>query len=120
MTFDPSPRTTGPVAGPGAGRVAVLLLLAGLIGFLIARAAFRPMPATEPRPITPRGDLAAEEKSTIALFKQANPSVVFITTLTEQLNDYFTPTEVPQGSGSGFVWDDAGDVVTNFHVIRGG
>lgn len=27
--------------------------------------------------------------------------------------------EVPQGSGSGFVWDKDGHVVTNYHVIRG-
>jgi S1-C subfamily serine protease len=73
-----------------------------------------------PRAVTPRGDLAQDEKSTIALFRQASPSVVYITSKTVQ-RDLFSlyATEVPQGTGSGFVWDANGFIVTNFHVIRG-
>jgi S1-C subfamily serine protease len=76
-------------------------------------------PPAEPRPVTARGDLAADEKATIDLFRQASPSVVFITTLSRQARGFFEIQEVPRGAGSGFVWDRAGHVVTNFHVIQG-
>ncbi len=75
-------------------------------------------PPAEPRPVTPRGDLAADEKATIELFRRASPSVVFITTLARQ-QGFFEIQEVPQGAGSGFIWDAEGHVVTNFHVIQG-
>jgi S1-C subfamily serine protease len=64
--------------------------------------------------------LNPEERATIALFRQASPSVVYITTLARQ-RDFFSLniTEIPQGSGSGFVWDQEGHIITNFHVIQG-
>jgi len=79
-----------------------------------------PVPPVPPAPITPRGDLAEDEKSTISLFRAASPSVVHITTLATR-QDWFTldTFQVPEGTGSGFIWDQAGHIVTNFHVIRG-
>jgi S1-C subfamily serine protease len=73
-----------------------------------------------PRLVTPRGDLAADEKSTIDIFEKSKSSVIFITTQ-EQVMDIWSRNvfSVPKGSGSGFVWDDAGHVITNFHVIQG-
>jgi S1-C subfamily serine protease len=67
-----------------------------------------------------RGDLAADEKATIELFERTSPSVVYVTNLALR-RDFFglNVFEIPQGTGSGFVWDDAGHVVTNFHVIQG-
>ena len=73
----------------------------------------------DPRPVTARGDLAEDEKATIELFRRTSPSVVFITTLSRQPIGFFEIQEVPQGAGSGFVWDAKGHVVTNFHVIQG-
>jgi S1-C subfamily serine protease len=76
-------------------------------------------PAAEPRPVEARGDLADDEKSTIALFKQASPSVVNITTTSRKRDMLRMRTQdVPSGSGSGFLWDRKGYVVTNFHVIQ--
>jgi S1-C subfamily serine protease len=74
----------------------------------------------EPRAVTPRGDLAADEQATIALFEQARGAVVFITT-TERVVDPWTRNalQAPRGAGSGFVWDHLGHVVTNAHVIAG-
>jgi len=74
----------------------------------------------EPRTVVARGDLAADERSTIELFERARDSVVFIST-SRQVQDFWTRDvlSVRQGSGSGFIWDDAGHVVTNFHVIQG-
>lgn len=73
----------------------------------------------EPRSITPRGDLAQDESATIELFRNTSPSVVHITSLeTRPSRLAFNVTELPQGTGSGFLWDEAGHVVTNFHVVQ--
>lgn len=72
------------------------------------------------RVVTPRGDLAADEKATIGLFERARGSVVYISTA-QLVEDVWTRNvfSVPQGTGSGIIWDAAGHVVTNLHVIRG-
>lgn len=72
------------------------------------------------RTVTARGDLALDERATIELFEQSRDSVVFIST-TKLVRDFWTRNvfEVPRGNGSGFFWDDAGHIVTNFHVIQG-
>ena len=76
-------------------------------------------PRAVPRPVTARGELLNDEKSTIALFRQASPAVVNITAIGVQ-RDLFTLNlyQIPQGTGSGFVWDNSGNVITNFHVIQ--
>ncbi|XP_058778671.1 protease Do-like 1, chloroplastic [Vicia villosa] len=68
---------------------------------------------------TPR-KLQTDELATVRLFQENTPSVVYITNLAVK-QDAFTldVLEVPQGSGSGFVWDKDGHIVTNYHVIRG-
>ena len=75
--------------------------------------------STEPRAITARGELAADERATIDIFDQASPSVVFISTR-QRVRDLWTRNvfSVPRGTGSGLVWDDLGHVVTNNHVIE--
>ncbi len=74
-----------------------------------------------PRAVTPRGALSADEQANVELFRRASPSVVHITTLETQ-RDLFSMnvSQVPRGTGTGFVWDDRGHIVTNFHVIQGG
>ncbi|MDY0746301.1 trypsin-like peptidase domain-containing protein [Paucibacter sp. R3-3] len=76
--------------------------------------------AQEPRPITPRGPLEPAELNHIKVFKTVSPSVVHITTLGLE-RDIFSMnvSEVPRGTGSGFIWDANGHIVTNFHVIQG-
>jgi S1-C subfamily serine protease len=73
-----------------------------------------------PRAVLARGDLAADERATIELFERSRASVVFITT-ERQVQDFWTRNvfSVRQGTGSGFIWDDLGHVITNFHVIQG-
>lgn len=73
-----------------------------------------------PRPVVPRGELTAEEKSNISIFESSKVAVVYISTL-ERVMDVWTRNvmTVPRGTGSGFIWDDAGHVVTNLHVITG-
>jgi len=76
-------------------------------------------PRATSRPVTARGELFSDERSTINLFRQASPSVVNITTIGVE-RDLFTLNlyQIPQGTGSGFVWDINGDIITNFHVIQ--
>jgi S1-C subfamily serine protease len=77
-------------------------------------------PDAVPRTIAPRGELADLEKSIIALFRKVSPSVVHITTLRARRDLFSSAVEhVPEGTGSGFIWDDQGHVVTNFHVLQG-
>ncbi|XP_020255700.1 LOW QUALITY PROTEIN: protease Do-like 1, chloroplastic [Asparagus officinalis] len=70
--------------------------------------------------VTPPRKLQTDELATVRLFQENTPSVVYITNLAVR-QDAFTldVLEVPQGSGSGFVWDKQGHIVTNYHVIRG-
>lgn len=68
--------------------------------------------------VVARGDLADDEKSTIALFKEAAPSVVHIASLGEQRDAARLNVYRLQGTGSGFIWDTEGHIVTNFHVIE--
>jgi len=69
--------------------------------------------------LTP-GARIEDERNTISVFRLAAASTVFVTQ-TRVVEDYFAGTlqEVPAGSGSGFVWDESGVIVTNFHVVEG-
>jgi len=73
----------------------------------------------QPRAVEARGDLAADERSTIEIFDRLSPSVVYITTSGRVL-DLLTRNvmEVRRGTGTGFIWDDQGHVITNYHVIE--
>ncbi|MEY3051887.1 MAG: hypothetical protein RLY31_1672 [Bacteroidota bacterium] len=76
-------------------------------------------PAADSEHSPPQG-LTESEKATIRLFEFAAPSVAYITT-SRLRQDFWTRNvmELPQGSGSGFVWDRAGHIITNYHVIQG-
>ncbi len=97
------------------------LLLLALVWLLVNRFDFDVYdPDAVPRAITPRGELAQDEQTTIELFRNASPSVVYITTVALRTDRYsLNMFEIPQGTGSGFVWDDEGHIITNFHVIQG-
>lgn len=75
--------------------------------------------SSEPRVVTARGNLAEDEQNTIDLFKKAKPSVVYITTI-RHVRNFWTRNimRVPKGTGSGFIWDKFGHVVTNYHVLE--
>jgi len=75
--------------------------------------------ASTPRAIQPRGTLSELERSTIELFEHVSPSVVQVVARAGG----FEPSQSDQGggaqSGTGFVWDAAGHIVTNDHVVEG-
>jgi len=98
----------------------ILLILVALVLFNEARNWFSDVyyQRAVPRAVTARGELAPDEQNTIALFKSVSPSVVYITSMAIR-QDFFSlrPLEIPQGTGSGFIWDENGYIVTNYHVI---
>ena len=76
-------------------------------------------PAVQARAVTARSDLSDYERNNIEVFRAVSPSVVNITTVEHMANLFSRRiTEVPRGTGSGFIWDTEGHVVTNFHVIQ--
>lgn len=108
-----------------AGAALALMLVAAFLAGryvttpeAVAPAALPPQTAA-PAPLPPGpASLEPEESRTIAVFRAARDSVVAITT-SARVVDPFTRRagERPLGSGSGFLWDEAGHVVTNDHVI---
>jgi S1-C subfamily serine protease len=103
----------------------LLLLVAGALVFTVVKQRGQKEHYTsyEPRPIAQRPDdkLGADEQATIDVFGKFSRSVVHITSLASR-RDRITMdvTEIPQGTGSGFVWDQDGHIVTNFHVVQEG
>jgi S1-C subfamily serine protease len=106
-------------------RVALILLSALP---LAAQTAPKPTPPTEdstiqrfrthaqPRKVAPRAPLTSEERNIVRRFKEAKPSVVYVSAFL--LNtDPKGPPKNPTGSGTGFIWDEWGHIVTNRHVI---
>lgn len=86
----------------------VLILATVYIGDQFIRDAF--LTADAPRAVTARGSLAEMERTNITLFEKSAPSVVYIFTRNGNKGG---------GAGSGFIWDRAGHVVTNHHVVKG-
>jgi S1-C subfamily serine protease len=101
----------------------LLLVAVGLLAWQVFGPFLRRLtdPNAQPRAVTARGELAPIEQSVIALYKSASPSVVHVTNVALR-RDRFTldVLSIPQGTGTGFVWDPRGYVVTNAHVVAGG
>ncbi len=117
--------TSGTTTNDPQLRTLVRILLILVLALLVSQLWFRLPnetqtldPNAKPRTVTDREALASDEQATIKLFQTASSSVVYITT--SSIRRYnFNLFEIPQGTGSGFIWDDTGHVVTNFHVIEG-
>ncbi len=104
------------------GRVSPVILIGfALMVFWLLYQSWEPArldPDAVPKMITARGNLAEDEKNTIDIFRNSSPSVVYITSIAFRRNLFsLNAYEIPQGTGSGFVWDKQGRIVTNFHVI---
>ena len=65
-------------------------------------------------------DLLPVEQKTIEIYRKALPSTVNVSNIKLARNIFYGEVEIPQGAGSGFVWDESGHVITNFHVVQGG
>jgi S1-C subfamily serine protease len=73
-----------------------------------------------PRAVTPRGQLLQGEQAIVDLFEKARASVVYISTQARVIDAWTRNVfSVPRGTGSGFIWDGSGHIVTNRHVVAG-
>ena len=98
--------------------ITFILATGVLVGWCSNQALTGRLPAS-PRPVAKRGPLMESELLSMRVFKEASPSVVYITSIAYQRDWFSLDVEaVPAGTGSGFVWDEQGHVVTNFHVIQ--
>jgi S1-C subfamily serine protease len=106
----------------------VSFMLVGVIAYAAGRDQWgRPLgsyysgPEVQPRQVaTPAFNLGLDEQTTISVFENASRSVVFIANTAIRRGPWsLNVFEVPQGSGSGFIWNNHGHIVTNFHVIYG-
>jgi S1-C subfamily serine protease len=109
---------------PLIGYMVPVLLLLGILALLAWKV--WPLsgtgldPNAKPRPVDARGDLTNEEKTNIAIYERCAPSVVHVTNLAQQRGQFnLNVQQIPRGTGSGFVWDTEGHIVTNFHVVEG-
>ena len=128
-------------------RTLVVILLTGAIGYSVGRAEIQPLrtwrtllaaessaatstgsaAGTRPTPSPTvaltegTGDLTADERRIVEVFRRASSSVVHIANLAVR-QDFFSldVLQIQQGTGSGFVWDTNGHIVTNLHVLEGG
>jgi S1-C subfamily serine protease len=130
MFDDREPRPTEPRRSSLALPVALLFVATAALAYMLgargdlARMLNRTGPPPPPRSVDARGDLAEDEKATIAIYERCSPSVVFISPLQtvpvrEQTTGALSLRDVPEGIGTGFVWDTAGHIVTNYHVVAG-
>ena len=102
-------------------KVAVIVCLSWQVWDHIHDSRSAPPGPAPPASVASRAsELATDEKSTVELFKRVSPSVVYIATANVQ-RDFFTLNlqQIPRGTGSGFIWDNKGHIVTNFHVVQG-
>ena len=122
-----------------AGTALVGSILAGLLLVPWGRASAQAQPGTQPitpqeaaaieigrkgakvRPVVPAKPLEAQEAKRVRIFKVSKPSVVYIASATQRYFLFNQETgdavAIPPGTGTGFVWDDRGHVVTNYHVV---
>ncbi|HZZ77779.1 MAG TPA: trypsin-like peptidase domain-containing protein [Gemmataceae bacterium] len=103
--------------------VYALLLVAGFVliyHYWPAQVQTGSDPTAKPRPIAQATTVTSEEKNRIEVFSKAKASVVNISS-NLLVRDRLTLNvqQVPQGTGTGFIWDEKGRVVTNYHVVKG-
>ncbi|MFH2000657.1 MAG: trypsin-like peptidase domain-containing protein [Planctomycetota bacterium] len=101
-----------------------------VVGFVLALACVGGMEQaasteSEEQTLESSNELEPDETRTVSIFQKARDSVVYITNIGRRrynpLASFFVmpdSSEIPQGTGSGFIWDEEGHIVTNFHVIN--
>ena len=106
-----------PSRGPSSANAVFILVIAAILGTLAATNLHAQQNTISQRRLDP------EERTNINVFKQSSPSVVNICTkqaLSARSGDVVLDLgRIPSGSGSGFIWDTLGHVVTNYHVVEG-
>lgn len=121
---DPEFRSKPPTSSQQAWLLLILLVLVGVLLFRVFDGSGTVNNPLESRDVTPRGELGADEQATVELFQQWKKSTVFIQTgryeytLEARRGLQWSLGEVPRGIGTGFIWDESGHIITNYHVIQ--
>lgn len=105
---------------PSSANLWLIIAVIALVSILLGQLFTRDSKSTNyvARDVTPKGELGADERSTISVFQQTSPSVVFIRTKGYQPFQLGRGQEEELSSGTGFVWDKQGHIVTNLHVVE--
>jgi S1-C subfamily serine protease len=98
--------------------IGIILSLSNGLTFSQANTPDAPAPTLAPPPANALELFDAQENAVASIYQQAGPSVVHVTSLT-QVSDFFRGVVPQEGTGSGFVYDTQGHIVTNNHVIAG-
>jgi 2-alkenal reductase len=98
------------------------VIAAVLVALTLSNIRYSPWTNTSARTVDQRGPLSDAERANIELFERVSPSVVQVAAQSAAVNP-LAEDEGGQGaageaSGTGFVWDNAGHVVTNNHVVQ--
>lgn len=101
---------------PRTALVVALLVAGAALGYMVQH--FESVGAAAPRPVQPAGELSATERATIGVFEHVAPSVVQVAAQSRATNP-FSADQGGAATGTGFIWDEAGNVVTNDHVVQG-
>ena len=101
--------------------VALAMLAVGAIAWaVVTMSQQRAAAQASPRPVSARGALFPAEQALIDVFEKSRGSVVFISTQARVVDPWTRNVfNIPRGTGSGFVWDNQGHIVTNNHVVEG-
>ncbi|MCA9035644.1 MAG: trypsin-like peptidase domain-containing protein [Planctomycetaceae bacterium] len=107
-----------PGAAANGWLVVVLVILIAVLAFRTVSSTVNNRPDYTPRVVVSRGELGADEKATIEVFQNATPSVVFVRSKGFRPVRFGVIAEQELASGTGFVWDEEGHIITNLHVVR--
>ena len=92
-----------------------------LVALTVSNIRYSPWTNTVARTVDQRGPLSEAERANIELFERVSPSVVQVAARSAAANPLDEDEEGAGGSsGTGFVWDNNGHVVTNNHVVQNG
>lgn len=86
-----------------------LILLAAIFSFSLVKPSFS----------LDLNSLLPDERNTVTVFQNASPKVVYVHRLANVIRHAHAKMQVPDGAGSGIIWDDKGHIITNYHVIKG-
>ena len=96
-------------------------IIAGvLVALTVSNIRYSPWTNTAARTVDQRGPLSDAERANIELFERVSPSVVQVAARSAAANPLDEDEGAGAASGTGFVWDSSGHVVTNNHVVQNG
>jgi S1-C subfamily serine protease len=99
---------------PRAFAILALMAAAGVGLYALGQ---NPWSVTVARSVEPRGALSETERLTVTIFERVSPSVVQVAARAPA--NPLADDGGSAASGTGFVWDEAGHIVTNDHVVQG-